>query len=360
MITDILSRRHNGFRAVLTAILSDVKYWYFGSVAAVFFLYFFLKVDKTIQFNDTKADPSYSHIAHILKQYTFSNFLWINVSLSVALIVCMLAVKKTTFSDDIRQITQILLISDLVLIAFYCICITYRLPRYMDSHISIAYICSGILLMSIGMRGIRTLSFVILGAINFAASFRSFDPASSALFKTLNVGDHFIVDYEMINHPSLGDSIICNREYYSYEALLDKVLTYALNDKKENDDIMLSLGTDAISWGFSGGRYSYSSENDKRYFDVFYDKAIKGLSNGYSYEYFSSETMIPFRMRFIFNTETVTEAIYASSAQTFYYIYMPTLNNGKEQEIYKLFNVEDEINYEYRGWQMNCIKFSRK
>ncbi len=253
-----------------------------------------------------------------------------------------------------------LIVSDLILFVFYCLFITYRLPRYTDSHIAVLYIFSAILVAGIDKTAVSYAITAFLTVINIISSFRTADPVSKALFHTINVGDHFIVDYEMTETPTFRDSMVCNREYYSYEVLLDKALTYVMNDKKDKDEIMFSLGTNNRTWGLSGGRYSYIFDEGKHYFEEFYDTEIKGLANGYDYSYNSMENMIPFDMHYIFPNETVEEAASSEDCSgTFYYIYMPTINASKEKEISEKFDIIDEQSFDFRGWQMYCIKFRR-
>ena len=86
---------------------------------------------------------------------------------------------------------------------------------------------------------------------------------------------------------------------------------------------------------------------------------INGLANGYSYDYLSSEDMIPFDMHYIFPEETIGSSIKMSDSDTFYYLYIPTMNYGKETEIDEKFKKIDEREFSFRGWKMNCIKFCR-
>ena len=48
-----------------------------------------------------------------------------------------------------------------------------------------------------------------------------------------------------------------------------------------------------------------------------------------------------------------------NGAQTFYYIYMPTMNSSKEADVYANYDIESEKEFEFRGWKINCIKFTR-
>ena len=130
-----------------------------------------------------------------------------------------------------------------------------------------------------------------------------------------------------------------------------------MTDRKAEDEILFSLGDQDLTWGFSGGRYSYSFHEDMFYFELFYDKTIKGLANGEPGNNWSNPDMIPFEMRYIFPQETIEEVLSKSSADCFYYIYMPSMNEQKERELFDNYIVEEQKDFRYRGWDMNCVKF---
>ena len=230
----------------------------------------------------------------------------------------------------------------------------------MDSHIAIVYICGTLMLISFSdTRKTYALIAAIL-PVTFIGGFRMIDPVSLALFNHINVGDHDILNFDLGTPPyPLNDSIICNREYYSYEALLNKALNYWMSDRTGDEELLLSIGDQLFSFGATAGRYDFGVDSGRHYFDLFYDKRTSGLANGYDYEYFNSPDMIPFEMHIIFSNETIEEAISASSKDTFYYLYMPTTNNGKEEEIIEKFHVVQIEEFDFRGWHMNCIKFTR-
>ena len=360
VIADMISmfKRRQPLVSILINNLTDIRNWCFASIIPIFYTLFRLGISSDTQFEDTRFGIDIPHIIHQVKLYSLTNSIWIFVILTCLCAYFVFFKQRSNYNELTRMTLSIILISDVVFFTFNCLCITYRIPRYMDSHISIVYIASAILILSLSSVGLRYSLAIILCVIGILNSFRSIDPISSQFFKTMNVGDHTIVDYEMVTNASLGDSIICNREYYSYETLLNKALTYVINNRSNNDEIMFSLGKQPLTWGFSGGRYSYACSDGKHYFEEFYDKEINGLANGYKYEYYDSEDMIPFEMHYIFDSESIAKSVSESKAETFYYLYMPTLNAGKEQEIYEKFKVASEEAFEFRGWQMNCIKFT--
>ena len=339
--------------------LKKIKYWYYGAVAIVFYAFFSMGVDKSGQFLDTTIGFNIQHIIHILKLYFVTNFLWVFSLLSIMCLIHVFIRPKRSLTVDGENVVFLLFFSDIMLFIFYCLFITYRIPRYMDSHISVLYILSAFFLVDISDKRLTKYAMVALWLLSFIASFRMIDPMSLAVFKTLNVGTHDVVDFEMMGPPSLNDSIICNREYYSYLALHDKVLKDVVESMSSKDEILFSLGNQELTWGLSGGRYSYNFNDDKHYFEEFYNLATDGMANGYSYEYYDAQEMVPLLIHYIFPEETVQKAISISNAQEFYYIYMPTLNNSKENEIYRDFNVISNDEYNVRGWVMNCIKFTR-
>lgn len=353
LISDIIS----GCR--IMDLIKDLKYWVFGSVALVFIVIYEFCTDIDTRYTDTKWGFDVAHTIHLLKIYLTANFLWIPVLLAVLLIINMYVIKKTDYSDDARRTVMILLVSDAVFVLFNIACITYHLPRYMDSHVTVVYICACMFIMNLSSDFIRVLSFLVLSIIGFIASFWSADPISRHLFKTINVGDRLIIDYEKTETPSFGDSIVYNREYYSYEVLLGRALGYVIDNKTGDDEVLFSLGNQDLTWGMSGGRYSYSFGEGRRYFDMFYDRSIGGLASGYSYEYYDSDEIVPFSMRFVFPEENVSSAVKSSGSDTFYYLYMPTINAAKEHEIQQEYTILSEKSFSYRGWIMNCIEFRR-
>lgn len=343
----------------LIEIVSDIKYWFFASVALVFYAFFNWGIDKSTQMLDTTFGFDLHHTVHLLKLYTAADFLWIFFALALIGIVYVFFKNHDQVSDHTRSVLGIVILSDILMFVFYSLFITYRLPRYLDSHIAAIYILG---ITAFFCFGDTMIKYAVMGAvcvIMLIASFRTMDPVSLLLFKSLNVGDHRVIDYEMTDSAALNDSIICNREYYSYEALVNKVLTYVMNDWSGGDEIMFSLGEDTNTWGLSAGRYSYSLDDGKHYFEEFYDKTQSGLANGYSFEYFDSEDMIPFDMHYVFPEETLADAVASGESGLFYYIYMPTINGGRESQIREDYDVQSEEEFIFRGWKMNCIKFRK-
>nr|MCR5590959.1 hypothetical protein [Lachnospiraceae bacterium] len=353
-------KAYEGFLGTLKKLLSDIKYWCFLCVLIVFTLFFKLGISPETQFEDTVIGFDAAHTFHQMKLFTFANFIWIFVACSIILLIRLFITKKTVLGEEQKKALMILLISDAVFFVSNCLIITYRMPRYMDSHIAAVYVFAAVFFLSMDNVKVSNILMSVITAVTFIAGFRMIDPLSLAIFSPMDVGTHRIVDFEMTDHPSLEDSIVCNREYYSYEIVLGKALTYVMDSRSPDDGIMFSLGDQALTWGFAGGRYSYNYKDGKKFFEEFYDKKIGGMANGYSYDYYETDDMIPYDMQYIFPNETVKEAAYESNAGTFWYIYMPTLNCSKEQEIYNDFNVVSEEQFTFRGWQMNCIRFSSK
>ncbi len=366
LFTDsVAARKTTGsVKETIKQLAFDIKYWYFISVAVIFAAYIYRSgLENVLGAGDKTFGFNLPHIIHQLKEYTITNFLWVYIILAVMCIVQMLRpAGRKAVSETTGRVLIIILISDVLFILFNCISITYRLPRYMDSHIAVVYILSVVFILEwLPFGKVKYPILCTLCVLNVVSSFCSVDPLSKCIFNTINVGDHTIVDYEMTDSPSFEDSIICNREYYAYQALLDRTLTYVINERSDNDMILFSLGEDTLNWSLSGGRYSWGYDEGKRLFDLFYDKTIQGLANGYHYDYFSSDDMIPFEMLYIYGPETVEELItnydkYAS----YYYIYLPTINNGKENELRRKYHILDEKEFLYRGWKMNVIWFDQR
>lgn len=361
LIVDAISetRITGSCSAMIRKIVGDIRYWAFLSVAIVFFVLFLTGISKETQFEDTIIGIDISHILWQTKLFLTSNLLWIPVILSILCVVGVFIKKSIVENERSRSLLLVLLVSDILFFLFNCLCITYRMPRYMDSHIVVVFVLGTVLILELSSKTLKYGLSILIIAINILGSFRSVDPLSKWFFHTINVGDHEIVDYEMTETPSLEDSIVCNREYYSYEIVLDKALTYVISELSENDCIMFSLGNQPITWGVSGGRYSYVYHENRRYFTLFYDRKINGLANGYSYDYYGMPEMIPFEMRYIFDEETVDEAVMGDTSDTFYYLYMPTMNEGKESEVLAKYSVLSEEEFDFRGWKMNCIKFQK-
>lgn len=347
------------FQRKVISIIKDIKYWLFASVAIVFLLFYGIGVDKSAQFNDTLWGFDAAHIIQTLKIYSTANFLWLFVAFSGLYLISMIRRKKLSMSSNTKSIVAILVISDVVFILFNIICITYHMPRYMDSHIATVFILSSMFLVDIEHKTLRLLLFGGVISVNLISSFYTVDPVSLAIFNNVYVGDHNVISFEKKSLPSIGDSIIYNRDYYSYEVLLGRVLSDIINERNADDEIMFSLGNQPITWGYSCGRYSYAYSDGKRYFEEFYDKSIGGLANGYDYEYYDLENMVPLSIRYVFNEEFVENVIRSSDADIFYYIYMPTLNQGKEETIFQQFKVLEFEEKEFRGWKMNFILFEK-
>lgn len=341
----------------LVGVLKNWKYWYFLSVAIVFLLFYLLGRDTNRPYGDTSFGFELENTLFLFKQFFTINFLWMFALLSF---LCFIIIRRNKRLRDLQLTIFVLWFADFLFFLFYCYAKTVHLPRYMDSHIPTLYICGTLTFLAM-KDDIK--AYILMGAIcvvSFIGSFRMIDPVSLLLFHRMNIGDHYIVNFEMGEQNFLYDAIICNREYYSYEILLGKALTYVISDRNEDDEIMFSLGDNIISWGYSGGRYSYAYRDGKHYFELFYDKTIRGLANGYAWEYNDSPNFIPFSMHYIYPNETIKSALSDSNANTFFYIYMPTLNMGKEEEIINHYVVLSEEEFEVRGWRMNCIKFVKE
>lgn len=349
LIVDSVRRRK------IKAIITDIKYWCYLSISVIWGTAYILN-HKSSYSDDAVFGFDPDHVLHLAKMYVTANFLWIFFILTLILMIRLFILKQPDLPERSRSVIITLVISDVVFFVFNAVCVTFRNPRYMDSHIPVLYICGIVMLLCISNR-IRSLAAIICTAvISLAGSFLTFDPVSLSLYNTMNVGDHNVIDYEMNSNPSLGESIICNREYYSYEILLNHTLSYTLENASPDDTILISLGNDLITWGFSAGRYSYGINDGREDFDLFYDRTTNGLANGYDYEYFDSADMIPFCVRFVFPQKSVSETIPSHKGDVFY-IYMPTLNAGKENEILKKYDVKSENEFTFRGWKMNCIRF---
>ncbi len=340
-------------------IIKSIKYWFFASVAIVFFLLFTFKVDSSDQFMDTSCGLNPDHILHLTKEYITANFLWLFFGLSIASIIYVFFISKTSVSQDTKSVLFSIVLSDLFMYLFYCIFITYRIPRYMDSHIAAVYICGILFLVLLSDRIISWAIMALLLGIQFISSFRMWDPVSMLLFNSMNVGDHRIVDFEKNDKAYIEDAIICNREYYSYPVLADMAMTYIVNSMDPQEEILFSLGNQNLTWGLSGGLYSYGYGDNKHYFTEFYDTKKQRLAIDYQYDYYSDPDMTALEIHYIFPQETLEEALSISDANSFYYLYMPTINEEKESEITEKYNIINEENFNFRGWQMNCIKFSR-
>lgn len=361
VIVDYTSTRkeNTDTRSSLLKLLAKPQYWCWFSILPVFLLFFKNGVKDFIgTSSSTYFGFNPEHILQWIKMILFSNFLWLYIVICIISATIIFFLNNDVKENNTKKTVSILLISDLIFILFNFIFVTYRIPRYLDSHISIVFIIEAILLLRLNNKTIKYIGLFISVIISTVSSFYTIDPLSLMLFNSLNVGDHRVVDYEISDLASLGDSIITNRDYYSYPVILDKVLTYIISDKSDDTDIMFSLGTEPSTWGPSAGRYSYVYDENKRSFELFYDTTISGLANYYDYEYYDSNHMIPFNVRYIFPEETVDNAISQSSSKEFYYIYMPTLNYGKESQI-ENYNIIDEKKFSFRGWKMNCIKFNK-
>ena len=359
VVIDLAGRIREGqsIKVIITGMLKTVRYWYCLLVAVVFFLYFEFAISAETQLEDGAIGIWPPHVFHQLKLFMLANFVWIFVILTILCIISVFISKKAELSYGSKRVIMILLISDMIFIVFNLVYITYRLPRYLNSHIAVLYLCSAVYLIGFEKKSISYAIMSALSVIMVIGSFKTIDPVSKAVFNEINVGDHSVIDFEMGDQPSFEDSIVYNREYYSYEVLLNKALSYVIDNRKDEDEMMFSLGNDPITWGFSGGRYSYAYNNEKKYFEEFYDADIMGLANGYDYSYYDLPNMIPFNMRYVFPQEDVTDAVKESSSKEFYYMYMPTLNASKEKKIYDNFEVLEDREFSFRGWKMNCIRF---
>lgn len=346
-------------RSSILKLLKKPQYWCWFSIVPVFLLYFkngvkdFVSISSSTYFG---FNPK--HIIQWIKMILFSNFLWFYIVACLVSTFIIFYKKSDIKWGSISRIVSILLIHDLLFILFNFIFVTYRIPRYLDSHICVVFIIEAILLLCLNNRVVKYTGLFVSIIISITSSFYTIDPLSLILFNSFNVGEHRVIDYEISDMPSLGDSIVTNRDYYSYPVILDKVLTYIISDKSDDSDIMFSLGNEPSTWGPSAGRYSYVYDENKRSFELFYDTSINGLANDYDYEYYGADQMIPFSLRYIFPEENIGDIILQSNAKQFYYVYMPTLNMGKESML-KKYHIIEYREFNFRGWKMNCIKFNK-
>lgn len=342
------------------AMVKNIKYWYFAMVAVVFFLMFKLGIDKSTQFEDTRIAFDIRHISQQLKMYGTFNFLWVYVGLSLALLIALVTGKERQINATGKSNLYVIYLADFLFIVFNCVCVTFRIPRYMGSHISAVYICACVMLLCISKKLIVVVLCLLLSVLSLMSSFITIDPVTLALFKQIDIGGHKIVHSDQSAKSPINDFIVYNREYYAYDVALGKAIKYALDNKCDADELVFSLGRQSNTWNFSGGRYSYVQGDEKRDFALFYDKTINGLANGYEYDYYSSEDMIPFNLHYVFSGETIAESLSDCDANKYYYIYMPTLNDGKEKEIINNYHIIDENEFSFRGWELKCIEFTVK
>ncbi|MCR5688235.1 MAG: hypothetical protein K6G58_09470, partial [Lachnospiraceae bacterium] len=172
-------KAHEGFGRTVKNLFTDIKYWCFLCVLIVFTLFFKLGISEDTQFEDTTIGFDAAHTLHQMKLFTFSNFIWIFVAASAVLLI-MVITKKISLDNGQQETLLALLVCDAVFFIFNCLCITYRMPRYMDSHIAVVYIGAAFLFLEMKNEKAAHALTVIITAVTFIGGFRMIDPLSLA------------------------------------------------------------------------------------------------------------------------------------------------------------------------------------
>lgn len=287
------------------------------------------------------------HIIRLSKLYFIFNFHWLYIL--VALVCFIYMIRKKTPIPGIVILCTVPVVFCFVL---NCAYITYENPRYLDALPVLILIIDVVMLVNMEIDNKWTYVLIsMLFLISFLSSFYSFDPVSDLLFHVSDVGERRL--YSATSSDDWGgDESVYNRQYYGLDIVFDRALERAID--AEDDLIAVSTGNNTLNWNMNGGRYSYSEDEGRRYFDDFWDIKSKTRAAGYLYDYWADPTLKPVRIRYVYPGEDVKDAL--SEGRNFTYIYMPTQNDKREEIVRKEFNILEEGSFSSHGFVLSFIR----
>lgn len=321
------------------------------TAAYVLIIALFLILYKSISSWDENFGEGFTlnpeHILTQLRMYFIFNFEWV---ISLALIVML--VYHIVKRKSIGRYAAVCICSMLLFLGFNLLYVTYENPRYMDAFPISMTLLLVMLLSGIGL-GVAADTAIVsaLAALMLASSFMSFDPVTPLLFYTEDTGSAKLYASDFPDEAG-GDQSVYNRQYYGLDIVFDKALAVAVDEGDEL--IAVSTGDYRSTWMIDGGHYSYKDYDERRYFTEFWDNERRSREPAYDYEFTTDDVHTVMEIRYIYPDDDIKEAL--SAKDSFIYIYLPTLNGGREDAVRDMAEVTEEGSFTSHGWILSYIR----
>ncbi|GFI45535.1 hypothetical protein IMSAGC019_00847 [Lachnospiraceae bacterium] len=281
-------------------------------------------------------EPGY--IVNKLKVLYVLNFNWIFLLMCISGVAYLLYTKKM---KDVYFLIPVFC-SHMAFTVFSCLFKTVNHPRYNDTNQVTLYLIA--LVMSLYFcKGI--VAWVLHGVIVvmlLVSCFKTIDPLSRLCFSKYNIGSDIMVT---TMETPLGDGMIYNRQMLG----LEKVLGLALSDALEDSNIVLFPALDNNAYFFDGmalvGEIVDGFRKDTEYWDAIQKKRMP-IENE--------------KVR-IFDVYQITEEINWDLLEErikgkVNLLYLSFAGGEFANALAERYEVVEEKEYLYRGWQMNRIE----
>lgn len=295
---------------------------------------------------------SIAHILLITGIFCVLNFAWILTILAVSLIIYITVRHKDEKEENIRIRRSVLIcaIPCIVFLAFNWIVETFHNARYTDFFFpSILILAVMFILLAGKNKSIKCVCLGSIGVIMKLQSLLTIDPVSRMLFDKIDVGETKLLSTSCTSE--VCDNIIYNRQYYGYYIAMSKALSVAMDNME--DTIAISTGDFGRVWEVSG-KWDSDYEDGVYEFDEYWDNEKNMRAPGFSTEYDSDPRYTCIKVKYIFpEQEAVSEL---AGKRSFIYIYIQSLNGGREENVRASFRITDEGTFIYRGWKVSYIR----
>ena len=286
------------------------------------------------------------HIIAIMKMFCVLNFNWVLILLSLGLVLHLFISNKITTIQ--RKFIILASSASGMFLALNCFIESYLNPRYTDFFYPCILVMSMVLLMIVSdSRVWNAISTVVMGIFFCLIDFKSIDPISDKLFSKTNVGENFV--YSTGDNFHFYDGSVYNRQYYSFDIVMNKALSVAY--KNRDDIIAISVGDETTSWQMSG---KWDMGRDEFEFEEFWDINKSSRAPGYKWDYYDDSRYDVIKIRYIYSHHNTIEAL--SEGKSFIYIYMPSLNGGREDLVRSKYKIIEEGMCEFRGWKVAYMR----
>jgi len=338
----------------LAYVIKSAKYWYMILIGAIFAAVF-LSIGQYGYSGSSEGeafgyDPN--HAAGLIKLFCTLNYSWVLVILSVLCIVFVLIKGKA--EKEIKRGVLITAVPGAVFLIANAFILAPLNPRYIDYFYPCILILSVIFIMQLGIGdGVRCAILAGIGVLFVTASYFCIDPVSDVLFYKVNVGETSV--YSTMRSDYFCDPAVYNRQYYGFDLVMNDVLGKAMQEK--DNVLAISTGSETGNWQMSG-KWTFDQVNEVYEFDEFWDNEKNMRSPGFVWDYYSDPRFQVMNIRYIFPVQDPVKEL--SDAGTFIYIYMPTINEKREDAVREAFSVIEEGSYTRKGWTVAYIRGESK
>ncbi|MBR4575065.1 MAG: hypothetical protein IKO16_09155 [Lachnospiraceae bacterium] len=327
-------------------IISSCKYWYMALIGLVFVAVYFVIGNYGSSTGETFGFEI-SHIFKTFKVFSILNFSWM---LSLLSVICILYLIRHKADVRIKRCAYLCAVSGGIFLVSNCLILAPYNPRYIDYFYPCLLILTVILIMVTDIKGpVRITAFSALAVLFVLASFFSIDPVSNLVFYTVDTGDGKV--YSPMSDVYFCDPSVYSRQYYGFDLAMNEVLEHVID--KKDAVLAISTGPESGNWEISG-KWTYDYENGQYVFEEFWDNVKKIRSPGISPDYYSDPRYTPMEVKYIFSAQSAKEEL--ENSGTFAYIYMPSVNGGRENEVRSAFAVTEEGSCAVRGWEIAYIR----